>query len=87
MTAEEYRANLELVANAARIIVLVDVGDMLDRINRADTLGPMLDPTLWRDKQGAMHEDEEMLRAALPLWRWAKKVAETKAGTGSGGGQ
>lgn len=77
MTIEEWRENLKTCGLAAMFLERVNVPDMLARIEKADAFGGLLDPTLWRDKHGAMMEDKELLEAALPLWRYAQKVRES----------
>ncbi|MGH9462021.1 MAG: hypothetical protein ACRD1X_12430 [Vicinamibacteria bacterium] len=76
MTSEEYRDNLIMVLTSARTLLLVDVPDLLNRISRAETLGPLLDPTLWIRNHQAMEEDKELLEAALPLYNLAKMLQE-----------
>lgn len=75
MTPEHYRAQFMMILNAARIVSLVDVPDLLERIERADAVGGLIDPTLYREKHGAMMEDKQVLEAALPLWRLARDLA------------
>jgi hypothetical protein len=58
---------------AAKLLTYIDIPQMLADIERADTLGPLLDPTLWMNKSEAMNQDRELLKAALPLWKLAKK--------------
>lgn len=74
LTPEEYQQQLVNVAMTARLLVDVDIPDLLQRIERAHSFGCMLDPTLYRAKVEAMDQDKDMLEAALPLWRWARKV-------------
>jgi hypothetical protein len=76
MTPERYQQQLINVAMTARLLVDVDVPDLLQRIERAHSFGCMVDPTLYRDKVGAMDQDKEMLEAALPLWRWVRQVRQ-----------
>lgn len=74
MTVEEYQDNLKTCGLAAMFLERVNVPDMLARIEKADAIGGMIDPTLYRDKRKAMMEDKELLEAALPLWEYAQKV-------------
>lgn len=67
-----YKQAILAVATCAKIIALHDLRGLLEAIDRAETLGPLLDPTLYRDKADDMRADAELLRAALPLWRMAK---------------
>jgi hypothetical protein len=72
----EYRSALLLILNSARVMTVVDLPKLLSDIEHAHAVGPMLDPTLYREKMRAMDEDKEILTAALPLWKLAKKLEE-----------
>lgn len=85
MTAEKYQGALLGVVVAARTLLLVDVPDLLSRIERAHSFGAVLDPTLYREMVEAMDHDKAMLEAALPLWRWAKEF-EARAEAARKGG-
>ena len=80
-TAEEYQAAVMMVAAAARLLAGFDVPGLLSDIEHAEAFGPLLDPTLYRDKAKAMGEDRELLRAALPLYQLE---ASTTNDTGKG---
>jgi len=83
MTPEEWKGNLVLIASQARIISMVDIPKMLEQIDRAEAIGPLLDPTLYRANAGKMDEDKELLEAALPLWRFFAKIkARAEGGNG-----
>lgn len=77
MTIEEYRENLKTCGLSAMFLERVNIPDMLARIEKADAIGGLIDPTLWRDKHGAMMQDKELFEAALPLWRYAQKIRES----------
>lgn len=50
-----------------------DFSTLIAAIDRADSIGPVLDPTLWREKHRAMLEDREVFAAALRfLGPWKK---------------
>lgn len=83
MTPKEYRDQFELLAGAARIVSMVDVQDLLRRIERADSVGAMIDPTLYRAKHADMMKDKEFLEAVLPLWRFVKQAREVVAAAAS----
>jgi hypothetical protein len=51
----------------------------IDAIARADSAGAVLDPTLYRDRQAAMAQDEATLRAVRVL----AQLGDTLAGEGS----
>jgi hypothetical protein len=76
VTIEEYQNTLRVCAMLAGLVGEHDIPKMLEMIERADSIGGMIDPTLYREKHGAMMEDKELLEAALPLWRIAKKFQE-----------
>jgi len=70
----EYQAAVLAAVLCAGILSEHDIPSLLAAIDSAESLGPLLDPTLWREKHQAMQEDREVLRAALPLWELAKKL-------------
>lgn len=50
-----------------------DFSKLVAAIDRADAIGPLVHPTLWRDKNKAMLEDREVFAAALRfLGPWKK---------------
>lgn len=71
----EYRAAVTQVALAARVIGSHDLPGLLAAIETAHAVGPMLDPTLYREGVKAMDEDADVLRAAMPLYYLAKRLA------------
>ena len=75
----EYQNTVMTCAMAARIMLALDIPKILEDIEKAEALGPMLDPTLYREKGQAMSEDKRILEAALPLWRICKKMEKRQA--------
>lgn len=73
-TAEEYKEAVRACHMAAAIVGQHDLDGVLRRIANAETMGPLLDPTLYREKGQAMREDKEVVEAALPLCRLAAKL-------------
>lgn len=67
MTRDEYRSNMALVYSFARVLKELPLAEMLEGISRAEAIGPMLDPTLYREKSKAMEEDRRALEAAQAL--------------------
>jgi hypothetical protein len=49
MTKEEYVDTLHFIAGQARLIEMLDLDGFLAMIDRAETLAPILDPTLYRN--------------------------------------
>ena len=62
---EKYRTALLHCALAAKLLGTHDLPKLLSDINRAETLGPMVDPTLYREQHLAMAQDKALLEAAL----------------------
>lgn len=75
MTKDEYRQHLFTCIAAARLLSSVPIGEMLRAIALCDAVGPVLNPTLWRDGHEKMHEDRKLLEASLPLRDFARGLA------------
>jgi hypothetical protein len=71
---EQYRADMTAVYAAAAVLATVPVDRMLAAIDTADAVAPILDPTLYQQQARAMHEDRDVLRAALPLAELGRKL-------------
>lgn len=68
LSADVYRAGLDLITTAARQIALVPVKQMLDDLEHFDAVGPILQPTMYRDGGGDNLQDQRtLLRAARQL--------------------
>ncbi len=59
---DDIRAEIMLAWLAAREIVALSAEEMLEAYSRAHAAGPMLDPTLYRDKLEAARQDETVIR-------------------------
>jgi hypothetical protein len=64
---ETYQAAVLACAAARELLRLHDLPALLRAIDHADEAGPIADPTLYRERAGAMHEDRDLMRAALEL--------------------
>ena len=73
---ERYQAAVRACAEAVRIVCQHDIQGLLDAIERAEAVGPFVDPTLYREKAGAMEQDRELFRAALQLVTYRDKVIQ-----------
>lgn len=62
-----YQHAIRTCAAAREVLSGLDIPGLLRAIDHADALGPILDPTLYREKAKAMAEDKALLQAALPL--------------------
>jgi hypothetical protein len=69
-----YRTAVLACHVAARMLAEHELAELLADIERADTMGPFLDPTLWRDRRAAMLEDREVIAAAMNLWKLGRKL-------------
>lgn len=80
ITKDNYGPNLASLWALAHLVAEVPIGDMLAAAERATVMGPILDPTLYREKQAALHEDIEMLRALGHVQTTLKSIQRRKAG-------
>ena len=71
---EAYREAVVTCALAAKMLLGHDLRGILSAIDRCDALAPITDPTLYLKNSKAMHEDEEIIRAALPLLAIGEKM-------------
>ena len=62
--ADDYRSARGACELARMLLDQHDFGALLDDIARADSIGAIVDPTLYRSKAKAMLEDREVFRAA-----------------------
>ena len=83
----DYQAAVVACAVAARMLRGFDLPKLLEQIDRADALGPILDPTLWRDRSPLMQEDRALLHAALGLWKFGELLDEHARAPGGEGGR
>lgn len=79
MTQAEYRSLFAAIGVTGQLLLQFDLEQLLRDMERAEAFGCFADPTLWIDKIGKMREDREVVEAALPLWRMAKKLKERAA--------
>lgn len=64
---EAYQEAVRRVALVARMLADVDFEKLLRAIDHADSVGPLLEPTLYIQKAQAMREDRTLLAAAQAL--------------------
>lgn len=80
---ERYRHAVLQVHAAAALLQQHDLPGLLQAIDRADTVGPMLDPTAWKANRGVMAEDKTALTSAHSLWLFGQRMEERRR-TGAG---
>lgn len=59
----DYRLYLHQAWMIAQLVDSLPAGDMLNAISQAEAIGPILDPTLYRDKASRMMEDRRLLES------------------------
>ena len=74
MPREEIDARMRMLAAAARLIADAEPMLLLEQLERAETVGPIVDSTLARDAAPGVAEQKRLLRAALPLERLVQQV-------------
>lgn len=75
-----YRAAVLTCALAGKLLAEHDLPAVLEAIERAEAAGPVLNPTLWKERHKAMLEDKEIVQAALPLRALAVRVQQSVGG-------
>lgn len=65
---------MQVVIVAARILSVLDLPARIREADHAQAIGPILAPSLYRSKTGALAQDQDLLEAALPLWRLARQL-------------
>jgi hypothetical protein len=73
MSTETYQSAVLSAKLCADLLRHHDIPEILGAIERAETLGPVLDPTLYRQKIRVMEEDRELLRAAQVLRKFGRE--------------
>ncbi len=71
-----YQESVKQVWLVYRILGTIDFDKLLADIERADALGPIVDPTTWRDNHKAMDVDKRALGAAAKFIGTMKKIEE-----------
>ncbi len=80
ITAANYQPTLLSLWSHAFLIEEQPLDEMLARAERATIAGPLLDPTLYREKGAALYEDIEMLRALLHVQATLASIRRRRAG-------
>lgn len=63
MTPDEWAAQLRVCYVLASALRAIPITQMLAAISIADSIGPIIDPTLWMSKSDKMRQDESVLQA------------------------
>lgn len=79
MNETEYQDALRACYICAQILRQHDLPQILNMMSRADSIGVMIDPTLWMQNHDKMEEDKTVVNAAMPLFRIAKQIEAINA--------
>lgn len=71
---ETMKLGWDLMCNQARIIAMLPLEDWLAAMNKADTIGSILDPTLWMKAHEKMDKIKSIVEAALVLKQAVMKL-------------
>lgn len=77
---DTYRMAVLNVYLCAQLLRSYNLSAVLKAIEKADTLGPIFDPTLWNKRHLDMEEDRAAVEAAMPLWRLGESVMKKEPG-------
>jgi hypothetical protein len=72
----DYRSAIATIILCGQMLNQFDLAKLIDAINRAESTGPILNPTLWIQKSQAMAQDKQLIEAALPLWKLIKDLTK-----------
>ena len=75
--AEEWRNAMLSIHIARSILRQWDLKAMMDISIRQDSIAPIIDPTMWRDKHEAAAVDRQCIEAALAFLREFPKEPES----------
>lgn len=67
MTNEEYKATQDLLLQAGRMVDVLDLNGFRDRIWHADSIGSVLDPTLYRVAHRNLEAIDQLASDAIRL--------------------
>lgn len=83
MEKTEYTIHLEQIFNLAYLVQQLKIADVLEAMNRAETLGPILDPTAYLKSATTLERQKRTVEAALQFQQAIKKiVSDPKYQTG-----
>lgn len=79
MTDEDYCTTVEVLKTVAGLLMQMDLASARDRMERADTLGPVMDPTLYRQAMDGLRAQRVLVDAGLDFQRAIRSVSDRKA--------
>lgn len=82
MAPEAYAACQELLIAQARMVQLLPLVDFLEAIDRAETLGPVIDPTLWTKSHKQLESIKRIAQGAGAFQRAIESEKQLLLGEG-----
>ena len=74
MKPDEFKLQMSLLLNLARLVKDLKLSEMLYAIDRADTLGPILDPSLWMRSNKSRIAWRNLIEAALMFQTTVERI-------------
>ena len=75
VTETEYKIQLQSVFNLAALVRGLKIQEILDAMNWAETLGPVLDPSLYQMAANQFGWQKETVEAALAFQKAIERIA------------
>ena len=76
MNRTEYTIQLQSVFNLCALIRGMKITKLLDAMRTADTVGPILDPSLWIAASGNLKWQREAVEAALKFQQTIEQIID-----------
>lgn len=76
----DYDLQLRLVFNLATLVRQLRIGEVLSAMNKAESVAPVLFPTLWLRASGSLQQQKEIVEAALQFQRVVREVVAEGGG-------
>jgi hypothetical protein len=80
MTNEEYQMTQDQIIIAAPMVEGLDIKGFLEAINKAETLAPFMDPTLFMKASKKLGQIKRIAQGALHFQKAIREVAEEREG-------
>jgi len=74
MFDEEIRATQTKIGLIAQVVIPLPLEEMAQEIERADSVGAILDPTAWMNSADAMRQWKQLITPLIQFQRIAKKL-------------
>lgn len=76
MNEAEYKAAQMQLVMLARILADIDLPALQNLITRGNSIGPIIAPTMYRDKMGDLERMEGLVQAFMPAWKKANEMRD-----------